>query len=258
MDVRMVGQLGAGLLLAAIGGCDRSVCPAFNGENRCELGEMCEDGNACMSRNCVDGTCVPGCTTGAECAPPQACVLNETRSLSCSSTCGLIVDSPGFFCEDGIVVTCATAADPAGHCDSCGCSDGASCIDMDPVFVCDARPCRCFVRRPVGAECTEHDECESGNCSGTDSSTGPRLCQLAPGTPCTTSDAMCRNCRAGRCRQSCGGDVRCGSAEICVGNRTTQEFGCYTECTDDRGACTLAESCDFVNMSTDRYCNPTD
>lgn len=253
-------------LLALLSGCPADPGPCDR-TNSCPVGAACSEHFDCESTHCAGGVCAEGCSSSADCAAAEACVASFDGPIRCSTTCdpfdGFLDAPPDTFCGDGLVTTCATHATPGDYCDVCGCPAGQRCAAFERITCAEAGGgCRCVTPLPFGSPCTSHEECESENCSGSSDSTMPRTCQAAAGAACTSAGGECVYCnlpREGttRCRQSCDASTAagCSGGEVCLGSRTTREFGCYTRC-ESSSDCFIREHCDFAADGFTQYCAP--
>ncbi len=268
--MRFLGAWALAILLSSAGCSGSQSCGATSsGRGTCAVGQSCSRDVDCTSLECTGGVCGPGCSSSADCAAGEACVYTSSSSedvrIACGTTCeglsSIHGDAPGLVCENGHIVTCASAADPSAFCDVCPCMGGQVCRGAVSASRCDdfAGACMCVTPQPVGSPCTSHADCESRNCSGTSDSTS-RHCEVPAGTACAAG-VDCVRCDLPAidgsltCRQSCEYDSQCG---LCLGNRTTHEFACFTECTNDSSECGPHERCDPVanDIQNRRYCAP--
>lgn len=233
----------------------------------CPVGAACEQHADCLSLNCESGLCAVGCDRSDDCREGEACIESSTEgSRRCSATCEptdyFWEPTPETICEAGRVTRCADAVSPEALCDVCGCPSGERCEHYARLTCATSGDCRCVPTVPVGSACTSHANCESENCSGS-SDSASRRCQEPAGTPCTEGDGTCVFCNrpvAGgglTCRQSCDGPTGdgCSTNELCLGNRTTREFACYTRCETSMD-CFLWERCTDTSDGLFRYCAP--
>jgi hypothetical protein len=207
----------------------------------------------CVSSNCDEGLCAPGCASANDCPSGSICISVDdggSQRRFCSAICPpgpfhVVGDTGGLVCFEGTLRECADLADPGPVCDTCRCHTGDRCLDPDGTECRLATsPCMCVSPAPVGAPCTSNVGCISFNCSGTPDG-GSRHCQVAAGTDCDTS-TDCVHCdvpasSAQACRQSCERDADCGGA-ICIPLSDPMEPACYVDCTLD-GHCDGGAMC---------------
>ncbi len=218
----------------------------------CPEGTGCSQHADCASSSCVHGACASACTSARECGAGSACLRTSgVAPDGCGTLCpaGFAYegDHQGLTCVDGVIVSCASAADPDARCDACGCRDAAHHCFRAGGFGCDLAggSCTCAAPREVGAGCDESDDCASSNCSAV--GFGDGRCLVAAGSACGSTAAPCVYCdlpSAGGspvCRESCRTDADCTSA-ICVAHASAR-LACHVECTHDALRCTALEHC---------------
>lgn len=254
---------------AALVGCANPACWAGESEaGSCESGP-CRDGDDCVSGTCVAGVCDPPCASHSECAAGSYCVVWDGPfgypRRHCESICGeapdgrrlyLIESEQPLVCHEGVPTACSALADTEPYCERCGCAGGQTCLPWEG---CATRgECSCRAPMPLGSTCSYHEDCESGNCSGTLLG-GTRLCQLPAGSPCDPAMTdQCFWCEEGepgvfRCQQSCEGAFQCS---ICVGYTDLDQYTCRMGCSMTR-TCMAGYECRYLD-SVDTYaCMPT-
>ena len=189
-------------------GCDCSATGACSAGFVCATAECVPEADLCHfshecgpGRSCVDGACVSGCVTGAECVIGQVCTAG--------------------FCEDAPLMTgeCASDAEcgPGGLCidSSCfeGCTEDAECgadrYCAAGVCAVDTRP------RPF---CASDADCEPGHpCVG-------GICRTSCGThdDCLRFDVQYNYCLDSLCvttneaTTDCALSADCGAGRACI------------------------------------------
>jgi hypothetical protein len=242
-------------------GCS-STCDPNNIRGTCMAGEECRGDSSCASGRCEypsdpvaeAGRCSAPCDGPADCASDEYCTLTFGGVTTCNRRCvgELVGDTSGRFCQDGTAVTCESSPDRESVCDRCGCpGTGEECRGCDSSF------CYCAVPAAIGEPCTFNDLCRSGNCVGPE---GSRRCELASGTACgAATSTECSRCDRPdmACRQGCRGIGDCSANELCLGNRSTGEYWCYTDCSDSAVVCPSGTTCEYTADFSDEYCRPS-
>jgi cysteine-rich repeat protein len=196
----------------------------------CEGDLECQDGNACTSDVCDNGTCV---NAPISCADGNACTTD-----SCNPAQGCI-NTP-IVCNDGD--TCTTdSCSPALGCQftPLDCDDDNECTDD----FCSGGFCEHQANTNLcddGDACTEGDFCANGNCVGDTVDCGD-------GNPCTTDSCDpidgCENTPIEECcltPSECDDGNAC-TTDTCVGNACQHTpISC-----NDSNPCT-ADSCDPI------------
>ena len=210
----------------------------------------CEQDTQCSAgRICVDGACMDGCSTDAECE-----MADPTLPTCYDGRCGDCEVDDDCFGSGTCDVELHTCVEPEVCTDSRECRSGRSCV----AGTCeDAPDCR-----EEGVSCPPGQLCdEDGRCA------------IDPSGACT-SDADCPTighvCLEGRGDSQCGPcreDVDCPDGMTCriraTGNRCTEPETCVddAECLGSRvcinGACELPQCMDDVYEDNDDAENAT-
>jgi len=187
----------------------------------------CDDGNACTTEVCSDGTCVitgntcdaggmPECMTAADCVRTDACDYEECMagtcvpvSLSSPPCCTGPAD-----CFDGNACTTDTCvADTCDYvavadCTACAGPGDPACDDADPCTIDDCVSGRC--ENTADPMCLM---CGSGSCD----STTEQCCSDGAGEYCCGSAATCCDGACCGASESCCGSTCCGPGTTCCG-----------------------------------------
>lgn len=258
-------------------GCDDG--DACTSADHCDGGECVglaldcpDDGNQCVSNDCVEGTCQKTVHTGDPCALDNACILSPacnstgdctgTWDMTCSCTTNL--DCPGGTACSNSLCDIGTGACVAQV------FPGSCLIDGECYLSNDTDPDNpCQVCQPDGTA-TEWSEvaCEDGNpctLNACDPAQGCTIDSTAldgggcdDGQSCTKDD----HCEAGQCVGTCDctSDAQCdGKVEIadcqmarCIGFEcvAAPDPGQAGGACDDSDACTTGEACDGEGSCT--------
>jgi hypothetical protein len=194
----------SGCLVGLLVGCSSEVpvqpgpsfAPVLYGA--CGTGSACPSGTTCTPMRWTvspRATCTVSCDTRGSCPAGGACGVGPDGTPTCFGAC--YQDSPpSFVCDAGRVVACEMAAE--SECSVCGCGDDSYCV----------AGLGCQVKKPLGANCANRKECDSGHCS-----TKSLKCVVAPGQPCTNAncDACAISNQGSYCVNYCNDSADCGA-----------------------------------------------
>lgn len=206
------------------GGLDAGALDA--GGPYCSTDSQCLKGNICIGRCSLQGTCVPGCHSSAQCPAGQACKVPPADSCgdavgSCVNAACLDVDG------DGYVAACPREGGPV-----CGTSKTCDCNDND-ALIHPGAPKRCL---KIGVD---------SDCNGSADWSEPQCTQCADDCQTCGSVFECttgKSCTQGQC-QVCPSFAppACIPTQSVVGGGINPATGCQNppRCVDTPPVCTF-------------------
>lgn len=118
------------------------------------------------SGKCKHGECKLACIVdeNCECGKDKPCGEIECYDVTCDHTCKYTLKMPT---QDGELIACKLAdLTTNGYCNSTGtcveCDDNISCPENQGLICFDSK---CIIPKPIGSECKDEIECESGFCT---------------------------------------------------------------------------------------------
>ncbi len=247
--------------------------------SRCDADGDCNDGLACTTDACVEGTCtwtiaddacfVRGvCYDGGDADPGDPCSVCDPASNQAQ----FVPAEAGAACDDGNICT-ADDVCLAGVCtgEAVACNDGNACTDdvCDPALGCTFPAVADGTTCDDTSACTENDRCEAGTCVA-----DPVTCD--DGDPCTTNScdpdtgcvetlntAVCEDgnacttgdiCADGECAS--GGPTNCDDGNLCTIDVCDDVVGCVH--LPNRNPCCEGTTsiCDDGDPCTTDICDP--
>jgi len=245
-------------------------------------GTPCDDSNACSQTD----TCQSGNCTGSDwvvCTASDQCHLVGT----CNTTTGVCSDPPK---TDGTACDDSNACSQTDTCQDGACegSNWVTCTALDQcheVGVCNTTTGNCSNPPKTNGTacddndaCTQTDECQSGNCVGSDPvvCTASDQCHLAgtcntttgvcsdppktDGSPCDDNDActLTDTCQGGVCQGDdpvvCTASDQCHDAGVCDSGTGL----CSDPPKTDGTPCDDGEDCSYDDQCTGGVCDGTD
>ncbi len=232
--------------------CTSGTCDT---ENDCQFASR-PDGTSCdltpgVVETCLDGQCVTGCSTNADCDDSVYCTQDQ-----CNPVTHLCNHTPlNYLCSDGNQCNGVESCDPDGQDpNEWGCVAGTE-LDCDDDIACTVDTCDTFEgcqNTPSDQRCDDENVCNgSETCNSDDPSSDENGCVAGVSLVCNDEVGCTEDdchpidgCYATPVDAACDDSVAC-TVDVCDAQNDCQNTPDNAAC-DDSVACTV-DVCDAVN-----------